>query len=349
MNVDALVTAHHAQWERLDVLSKRRRLSAAEADELLDLYERVSTHLSQVRSTAPDPALVRHLSMLLTRARLSLAGRHASTWSGLLSFFTRTFPAALYELRRWWVSTLVASVVLTALVTAWTLAHPELYTSQLSAEQIRAYVDTDFAGYYSEFAHHEFATQVWVNNAWVAAQCIAFGALGLPVLFVLWQNVVSLGVVAALMISHDRTSLFFGLILPHGLLELTAVFVAGGAGLRLFWSWVDPGAAVAVGVVRARAGRTVVGRRARTRGRAAASAASSRASSRRPACPPGRGSPSASPPGVAFLVYVFVVGRRAHRARRSPGDVAPPARDRRRRLPVAGVAPQSRPARLSVR
>ena len=44
-------------------------------------------------------------------------------------------------------------------------------------------------------------------------------------------------VAAALMLSNDRGALFFGLILPHGLLELTAVFVAGGVGLRLFWSW----------------------------------------------------------------------------------------------------------------
>ena len=43
------------------------------------------------------------------------------------------------------------------------------------------------------------------------------------------------------MIRHDRGGLFWGLILPHGLLELTAVFVAGGVGLRLFWSWVEPG------------------------------------------------------------------------------------------------------------
>ena len=45
------------------------------------------------------------------------------------------------------------------------------------------------------------------------------------------------------MIGHDRGALFFGLILPHGLLELTAVFVAAGVGLRLFWSWVEPGPA----------------------------------------------------------------------------------------------------------
>ena len=330
MNLDALVTAHHEQWERLDVLSKRRRLSGAEADELLDLYERVSTHLSQVRSMAPDPTLVRHLSTLLTRARLSLAGRHASTWSGLLIFFTRTFPAGVYDLRRWWGATLVVSVVVTALVAAWTLAHPALYTSQLSAEQIRAYVDTDFAGYYSEFAHHEFATQVWVNNAWVAAQCIAFGALGLPVLVVLWQNVVSLGIVAALMISHDRTSLFFGLILPHGLLELTAVFVAGGAGLRLFWSWVDPGP-LSRSASFARTGRTVVGV---ALGLVAVLLVSGVIE--------GFVTPSGLPTAAriaiglvawcAFLVYVFVVGRRSHRdgatgdvSGQAAGDAAPVA------------------------
>ena len=43
------------------------------------------------------------------------------------------------------------------------------------------------------------------------------------------------------MMRHDRGELFWGLILPHGLLELTAVFVAGGVGFRLFWSWVEPG------------------------------------------------------------------------------------------------------------
>lgn len=79
---------------------------------------------------------------------------------------------------------------------------------------------TDFENYYSEFANHEFATQVWVNNAWVAALCIALGALGLPVLYLLAQNVINVGVAGALMVAHDRGALFFGLILPHGLLEL---------------------------------------------------------------------------------------------------------------------------------
>jgi uncharacterized membrane protein SpoIIM required for sporulation len=111
--------------------------------------------------------------------------------------------------------------------------------SPAEADQL---VNVDFEKYYSEYAASHFAAQVWTNNAWVAALCIALGVFGLPVVYLLLQNLLNVAVIGALMIQHDRGSLFFGLILPHGILELTAVFVAAGVGLRLFWAWVDPGA-----------------------------------------------------------------------------------------------------------
>lgn len=241
MDLDAFVSVQQAHWARLEHLLGKRVLTGAEADEVLDLYQRVSTHLSVVRSVSPDPALVSYLSSLISRARFKTAGARTRTWRDLAGFFTSTFPAALYRLRWWWIATAAANVILAVLVGAWTVRHPEVYTSQLTPEEIRAYVGTDFENYYSEFAHHEFATRVWVNNAWVSAQAIALGVLGIPVLWVLAQNTLGLGVAGALMISNDRGGLFFGLILPHGLLELTAVFVAGAVGLRLFWSWIEPG------------------------------------------------------------------------------------------------------------
>ena len=59
--------------------------------------------------------------------------------------------------------------------------------------------------------------------------------------YLLWHNALNLGLVGGLMIGNGRTGEFFGLIGPHGLLELTAVFVAAGTGLRLGWAWIDPG------------------------------------------------------------------------------------------------------------
>jgi uncharacterized membrane protein SpoIIM required for sporulation len=111
----------------------------------------------------------------------------------------------------------------------------------MSASEIDKLVNTDFEHYYSEFAASHFAALVWTNNAWIAAVCIALGILGVPVVYVLFENVLNLGFIGAIMINHHRGALFFGLILPHGLLELTAVFVAGATGLRLFWAWIDPG------------------------------------------------------------------------------------------------------------
>ncbi|KJY21001.1 membrane protein, partial [Streptomyces sp. NRRL S-444] len=96
--------------------------------------------------------------------------------------------------------------------------------------------------YYSSNPAGSFAAQVWTNNAQAAAICLVLGAfLGIPVLWILFLNMLNLGTGIGLMASADRLDVFLGLILPHGLLELTAVFVAAGTGLRLGWTVIDPG------------------------------------------------------------------------------------------------------------
>ena len=96
-------------------------------------------------------------------------------------------------------------------------------------DQIKQLVNQDFEDYYSSNPAGSFALQVWTNNAWVAALCIALGGFyGIPVVYLLWQNALNVGVAGGLMAAYGRLDLFFGLILPHGMLELTCVFVAAG-------------------------------------------------------------------------------------------------------------------------
>ncbi|MCL8024188.1 stage II sporulation protein M [Nocardioides bruguierae] len=241
MDLDAYAEAHAEEWRRLAELVGRRRLDGREADELLDLYQRVATHLSVLRTSAPDPHLVAHLSALLGRARGRAVGTRVGTWAGVATFWTARFPAALWRLRWWWVGTAAANVAVTAVMILWLLAHPSVEQQLLTPAEVDQLVETDFAGYYSEYAASHFAFQVWVNNAWVSALCLALGVLGLPVVYVLFQNVANLAVIGSIMHRHDAAAEFWGLLLPHGLLELTAVFVAGGVGLRLCWAWIDPG------------------------------------------------------------------------------------------------------------
>jgi uncharacterized membrane protein SpoIIM required for sporulation len=241
VDLDAFVAVHREEWNRLDQLAKRRRLTGAEVDELVRLYQRTATHLSVVRSASPDAVLAARLSTTVARARGAVTGGHEPLWREFARLVSVSFPAAVYRSRWWAAGSAFGSLAVAAALGAWIYATPRAQASLGSRAQIQQLVQNDFESYYSEHAASAFAAQVWTNNAWVAALCFVLGITGVGVVYVLAQNAINLGLVGGVMAANGRLGLFFGLITPHGLLELTAVFVAAGAGLKLFWAWIDPG------------------------------------------------------------------------------------------------------------
>ncbi|MGW4286343.1 stage II sporulation protein M [Streptomyces sp. NPDC004673] len=245
MDLDVFVAAHRAEWDRLDALiRRRRRLTGAEADELVTLYQRTATHLSLIRSSAPDPQLTGRLSQLVARARSAVTGTRRASWRDVTRFLGRSFPAAVYRARHWWVPTALVSTAVAILLGWWIGTHPEVQASIAAPGHLRELTRPggEYETYYSSHPATSFAAQVWTNNANAAALCLILGVfLGLPVLWILFQNMLNLGIGLGLMSSAGRLDTFLGLVLPHGLLELTAVFVAAGTGLRLGWTVVDPG------------------------------------------------------------------------------------------------------------
>lgn len=312
MDVDAYAGAHHAEWLRLEELLRRSRLSGPEADELVTLYQRTATHLSVIRSSSPDPALVDRLSTLVARARSAVTGTSTPAWRDAARFFVVGFPAALYTTWRWWVGVSAVSLLLAWVIGAWVAGDPAVQASIAAPEEIRRLVEVDFEQYYSAGPAGSFAAQVWTNNAYIAALCLVSGILLFPVVYVLFTNVVSLGVTGGLMGSADRLDLFFGLITPHGLLELTAVFVAAGAGLKLGWTLVDPGPLPRGTAVAARGRATV--------GMALGVAVLLAISGVIEAFVTPSGLPTWARIGIgvlaeaAFVAYVLILGRRAARA-----------------------------------
>jgi uncharacterized membrane protein SpoIIM required for sporulation len=242
VDLDSYILRHGAEWDRLaELTTKRTDLTGAEADEVVDLYQRVSTHLSVVRSTASDPVLEARLSALVASARSVVTGVTLPVWQTIGHFFAAGFPAAVYRARSWWITVGVANV-LVALLVGWRVVNtPGLGASLLTDQEIKQLVEHDFASYYSENPAADFAFQVWLNNAQVTAICLVLGIAIVPVLVVLWLNMANLGVIGGYMVEAGRADVFYGLLLPHGLLELTIICVAAGAGLRLGWSWIAPG------------------------------------------------------------------------------------------------------------
>jgi uncharacterized membrane protein SpoIIM required for sporulation len=241
VDLDAYVAEHAGEWRRLEQLAGRRRLGAAEVDEMIALYQRTGTHLSAVRSRAADPALVARLSRIVLTARGAITGGGAFSWITVGRFFTTTFPLAVFQAWRWWCAVATSFTVLSFALMWYVASHPDFQHAFLTDDQIQQLVNSDFVNYYSQYQAQNFALQVWTNNALITALCLASGVLVIPVFLALGYNLLNVGLDGGLMIAGGRSEVFFGLILPHGLLELTAVFVAAGVGLRIGWSWIAPG------------------------------------------------------------------------------------------------------------
>ncbi len=332
VDVDAYVLEHRDTWNRLDELVKKPRHSGDEADELVDLYQRTAAHLAVIRGSTYDPTLEARLSTLVTSARGVVAGSTVPLMRSIAYFFTATFPAAVYRLRWAWITIAALSLLLATYVGHRIATVPGLQQSLISDADLEQLVNHDFAAYYSENPAGDFAAAVWLNNSLACATMIVTGIAVYPLLLSLWSNMANVGLLGGLMVGHGRADVFYGLILPHGLLELTCLFIAAAAGLSLAWAIVSPGPRTrgqALAEQGRRVGAIAVGL-AFALGVAGLLEAFLTPSTLPAVVRLGIGATV----WVAFLVYIFVLGSRANRAGET-GDVA--EADRSAQAPTAAA------------
>jgi uncharacterized membrane protein SpoIIM required for sporulation len=247
VDIDRFLSMNGPVWDRFDSLTRRAgrgvgRLSAEETDELVRLYQRTATHLSIARTNYRDPGLIMRLSQLVAAGNAVVYGTRPRTWRAVGRFFTDTFPSALWQV---WpfvlISALLTFVPAVALGT-W-LARSTVARDAVAPAAVRAaYVQEESKSYYTENPSAEFATKVFTNNVQVSVIAFAAGILlCLPTAFILFSNGMNLGAAVGFFAAAGKLPLLLGLLVPHGLIELTSVVIAGAAGLRLGWTIVDPG------------------------------------------------------------------------------------------------------------
>ncbi len=247
MDVDGYIATHQPSWQRLDELvgvaqSGVRKLSAEELDELIALYQRTSGHLSLVRTNYREPAVVAELTRVLARARGVIYRPRSNPVASLGRFVSQTFPAAVWAIR--WTAAVAALAFLVPafVVGVWLTNDQTARESAIPAETAALIAEREFADYYSSDAAANFQANVTTNNIRVSLLSFASGVLlGVPTLLLLMFNGFHVGQMGAVMHAYGQGPQFWGLITPHGLLEITSLLLAGAAGLRLGWAIISPG------------------------------------------------------------------------------------------------------------
>lgn len=241
MDIDALKASHMRHWNRFHQLAHSRRLTGPEIDELSVLYRQVTADLAKVRSQNPDQDVISYLSGELLHARARLTGTAGASLWAISRWFRHDLPAALYRIRYVTIAIMLIFIAMTALQTWWILRDPAALSMLGSPEQLKNYATTEFSSYYSQDTNASFMSYVWTNNAFIALRVVAGGITGFYPILTLWGNAQNLGISAAVVIHYAGPAHFFSFILPHGIPELTAIWISTAAGLRLFWAWLVPG------------------------------------------------------------------------------------------------------------
>lgn len=248
MGFDAhrFVAQRAASWNRLeDILRQVERkgvasLSLPAARELAALYRAVSGDLIRARTEQANASVVDYLNDVVGRAYAIVHGGPARAERRLLVFFARRFPRLF---RREWRAVALAGAMLAlgaaaGAVFVATDPHslgaliPEGHDARAPRERVMR--EEESAGAHGAGSAAAFSGWLFTHNIEVTFLVFALGlTFGAGTLAVLFFNGVPLGALATQYHQDGLDTFFWAWILPHGIPELTAVAVAGGAGLIL--------------------------------------------------------------------------------------------------------------------
>lgn len=247
---DRFINQRKNAWQRLEDLLKLldaasiRRLHREEVRELGRIYRRTASDLAIARAESRDPRLINYLNSLVIRAHGRIYRSNAQGGTRILRFFTHELPQTF---RRTWKYTLISfSVFAVFAVLSFVATRYDPEFSELVG------VNPAFREFYIETKTHwweslnesnqEGASSLMTHNIRVTIFTFAFGATcGIGTLFYLAINGATNASVLALTYRAGFGNDLLTFMAAHGVIELTCIFIAGGAGLLIGSAMLIPG------------------------------------------------------------------------------------------------------------
>lgn len=242
----SFLEARLGKWKRLEELTARvsrlrlKSLSGKEVREFGQLYRRTAADLAIAREEVTDQRLVNYLNYLVGRAHGAIYRSESSGFGVFVSFFRYEFPAVFRKTFRY-----TATAFLTFMLAAGFAASACLLDEGF-ADRIAPGLRQDIANHHNwtesvNNANPLASTSIQANNIQVTFFAFAGGVLaGIGSLWVLAQNGLLLGMVISLCFRYRFWEILI-FVSAHGVIELTAIFIAGGAGLLIGKALLMPG------------------------------------------------------------------------------------------------------------
>jgi uncharacterized membrane protein SpoIIM required for sporulation len=255
---DEFVTRRQAEWDALtQILTAGKplhRLPAADISRFSALYRGACADLVHARDVGFTPDLVSYLDGLAGRAHNLLYAAPPYRLGAAWDLVAREFPRTLRRNGRFFALGMGLFFVPLIGCAIATIFYPEFAYQVLSREQLQGMADMYREGTQGrdESTDSTMAGFYVYNNVGIAFRCFATGILlGFGSLFFLLYNGVVMGTVVGHVIAagHGKNILTF--VCTHGTFELTAIAIAGGAGLQMGYALVDTGGRTRLGSLRA--------------------------------------------------------------------------------------------------
>lgn len=250
MNIQRWIGRREPNWKRLGALLQQvekkglKSLPASEIRELASLYRSVSADLARAKTNQVGNTLIHDLQRLTSRGYTQIyQGSRHQEWLAVVEFCRWGFPAMVQETFAYTVVA-VGIFVMAALIAWWYAWQDPAFMSLVVPESIIEKVRDRGELWMGSIVGVEplASTNIMINNLSVSFAAVAGGiAAGACTAYLLAFNGLLIGAVATLVGQHHLAYPFWAFVLPHGSLELPAIFLAGGAGLMIGRAILFPG------------------------------------------------------------------------------------------------------------
>jgi uncharacterized membrane protein SpoIIM required for sporulation len=246
------MSARQQRWNELESLLKRARrgriarLSGDEIVRLGRLYRMSASDLALALRYFPQDRMTVYLNALVRRAHPIVYQSPLGSRRQIFDFWRYGFPAAYRRIGAYTFAAFAITLVSAAVAAGAVLyqsTNADLLLGPGEADSLRQIMSGHHLWMGANTANHSVAANfIMLNNIQVAFLAFVGGIVfGLGTVYILAMNGISLGAIAAMVAEFGLSRQFWSFVVPHGVIELSVIFTAGGAGLFLGDALLRPG------------------------------------------------------------------------------------------------------------